>query len=489
MGKATARFRRLPFVVGCAVFLLALGLYLGTLAPDVLPYDSGTLQAKSYLLGIGHPTGYPTYIVLGKLFTYLPVGNIAYRVNLSSAVYGAFAALFVYLTALRLLVYKNRSSRTTDIASAAVAALAFAAAPAFWSEAVVAEVYTLNILLVTASLYTLFLWREERRERYLLLAALLVGLSITAHMTSALLLPASLLFVALVDRRVLVRVGLLAKSAGMFILGLSPYLYLPLRASMDPPLNYGDPSDLSGFIFIISGGNFKGQMLAFGPEELTERIFFYLQQLADQFPLALFPLVLLGTWVLARRDRPAGVLLGALFTGYLAYALEYNISDIEPYFIQTYLLLALLVAVGLAFLLTFRPTARSLVPLTVLAVTGALLVHTAANYGAVDQSNNYEYRSLIETVATTAPQNATVLGHRETAVLDYMQRVENRRQDLTVVTVTADNAAPRAASALKDGPVHFVKPGIAATENLRNAGYNVSPLKGPVYKVRPVTGM
>ena len=396
--------------------------------------------------------------------------------------------LFVYLNALRLLSGNGSRANAGGVVSAAVAALAFAAGPTFWSEAVVAEVYALNILLVTATLYSLLSWRDTRREGYLLLAALLTGLSITAHMTSVLLVPAAFLFVALVDRRTLVRPRLLAKSAGLFIVGLSPYLYLPLRASMDPPMNYGDPSSLEGFIFVISGGHFKGQMLAFGPGELPERISFYLQQLGEQFPVALLPAIPLGIWTLARGDRPAGILLGTLFAGYLIYALEYNISDIEPYFVPTYLILALLVAAGISALLAVLSTGRLLVPLTVLAVSGALLAHTAANYGEVDRSNDYEYRRLIENVAATAPQNTTVIGHQETAVLGYMQLVENRREDLRVVTVTVDNVVPRARSSLKDGPVYFVKPGIAATQNLRDAGYKVSPVREDVYKVRPSVG-
>ena len=83
------------FRVSCALaaFLVPLLLYLDTLAPTVLTYDSGMLQTKAYTLGIGHPTGYPTFILLGKLFTYLPFGDVAYRVNLSSAVYAAWDRL------------------------------------------------------------------------------------------------------------------------------------------------------------------------------------------------------------------------------------------------------------------------------------------------------------------------------------------------------------------------------------------------------------
>jgi hypothetical protein len=226
-------------LAGCAVFLIPFLLYLKTLTPTVLPYDSGVFQTKAYVLGIGHPTGYPTYILLGKLFTYLPFGDLAYRVNLSSAVYAAVAVLFVYLTALRFVPDEKANLHVAS----AIGALAFATSPTFWSQAVVTEVYTLNVLCVAATLYTLFLWRDTRRDAHLLFAAFLVGLSMTAHMTSGLLVPAALLFVLLVDGKVLQAPARLLKGTAAFLAGLSPYLYLPVRASMEPPMNYGNASE------------------------------------------------------------------------------------------------------------------------------------------------------------------------------------------------------------------------------------------------------
>ena len=121
------------FRVSCALaaFLVPLLLYLDTLAPTVLTYDSGMLQTKAYTLGIGHPTGYPTFILLGKLFTYLPFGDVAYRVNLSSAVYAALTSLFVYLAASHLIsAGPSASNRVLAAAASLLAALSFAASPA-----------------------------------------------------------------------------------------------------------------------------------------------------------------------------------------------------------------------------------------------------------------------------------------------------------------------------------------------------------------------
>src|ERR687897_3758390 len=185
-------------LAGLGVFVLVLVLYLRTLAPTVLYLqdpkllDAVMLQMQVSVLGITHPTGYPTYLMLTHLFTYLPFGDPAYRVNLASAVYGVAAVLVVYLAGLRL------GGRAV---AAAAGALAFGLSGAFWSQAVIAEVYTFEALLVALVILFLFLWRDRREGRYLLLSAVLVGLSLTHHLTSILLVPATLAFVFFTDRR------------------------------------------------------------------------------------------------------------------------------------------------------------------------------------------------------------------------------------------------------------------------------------------------
>ena len=221
--------------------MLVFVLYLRTLSPTVLYLqdpkllDAVMVQMQVAVLGITHPTGYPTYLMLTHLFTYLPFGDPAYRVNLASAVYAALAVVVVYQAGLLL---------SRRVVAAAAGALAFGLGAALWSQAVIAEVYTLNALLVSVTIMVLLLWREHRRDRYLLLSAFLVGLCLTNHLTSGLLLPAGLLLVALVDRRKLVDVGLMLKGAGLFLLGLTPYLYLPIRAAMDPPMDANNPDQL-----------------------------------------------------------------------------------------------------------------------------------------------------------------------------------------------------------------------------------------------------
>src|SRR3712207_1353798 len=108
LGAGKCLWRWGATLVGAATALVVFAVYLSTLAPTVLYYDrpemfdSAMLQAQASVLGIGHPTGYPTYMMLTHLFTYVPVGDVAYRINLASALYGAAAVGVVYAVGLRL---------------------------------------------------------------------------------------------------------------------------------------------------------------------------------------------------------------------------------------------------------------------------------------------------------------------------------------------------------------------------------------------------
>ncbi len=505
-GKTTRTDPRMLVLAGAlAAFLAPFLLYLDTLAPTVLFYDSGTLQTKAYVLGIGHPTGYPTFILLGKLFTYLPLGDPAYRVNLSSAVYAALSCLLVYLAALRLILQprqqdtengfpeESTADTVATVTPALLAALAFAAGPTLWSQAVVTEVYTLNALLIAATLYALLLWRDSGRSGHLLLAAFLTGLAMTAHMTSGVLLPAALLFVALVKRSVFRRPKLLFGTAGAFLLGLSPYLYLPLRASMDPPMNYGDASTLEGLRFLLTGGNFRGQMWAYSPAELPDRLGMYLELLLAQYTVPLLIVAGFGAVVLALGDRPALALLGAFTLLSLAYALEYSIDDIAVYFVPSYLVVALCLAVGLARLpdlvlkILRQPASLRLAALTLVLLPAlALLVPHAANVRAyADRSDDLEARRLVEDVAREAEPGSTIFGGRSLAALQYMQIVEGRRQDLRPITVLKENIFERLDAARKRGPVYLIQTDATYTTALQSAGYRLTPVAKNLYEVSP----
>ena len=425
------------YPAGLGVFLLVFALYLRTLSPTVLYLqdpkllDAVMVQMQVAVLGITHPTGYPTYMMLTHLFTYLPVGDVAYRVNLGSAFYAALAVVAVYLTGLLL---------SKRVVAAAAGALAFGLGAALWSQAVIAEVYTLNALLVAATIGVMLLWRERLRDRYLLLSAFLMGLCLTNHLTSGLLLPAGFLLVALVDRSKLKDAGLLLKGAGLFLLGLTPYLYLPIRAAMDPPMDANNPTNLERFWYVVSGGNLTGSLFSFGPAELPRRMLFYGEHLLQNMPFLVVMVALTGAVVVLLRDRAAGMFLGFLFFGWLFYSIENDIPDIDLYFIPTYLVLSLWAATGFGALLDEAESLTGgLSTAARWGVIGALsavmlllpLFGVGGTYAKSDMSGVYRGQKEIKAVAENAAPNATVLHHRSS--MWYMVLVEKRRRDLTIV--------------------------------------------------------
>ena len=470
-------------VLGVVVFVL----YLLTLAPTVLYYsprnfDSAHLQVVAYVLGIPSYTGYPTYVMLAHLFTYLPVGDPAYRVNLASAVFAAMAVTVLYAICRRLGAGR---------VGAATGSLAFGFSVTFWSQAVIAEVYTLHILLMTLFLLTLLFWRRSSRDGCLLLAAFVGGLAMTNHLTSVFLLPAALVFVALVDKSVLLRSGLLLKGIGLFLLGLTPYLYLPLRASMDPPLvgagPAGEPSTIVGFLNLTSGGEHKSRIFAFGLTELPGRFVVYADHLFENLNPALLALAVVGVAVLFVKDQAALALLGMVFILNLVYALEYDIEDLEIYFVPVYLMLSIPLALGADFVVNQAQSRHlgrfSAAPVAGFLILVAALISVPTSYTQADRSDDFKGRKIVETVANDTKPGATILYHGRS--LHYMQLVEGRREDLRLIDpfYTAD-WVDRAKNNLRRGPVYVLYPGATNTRLYREAGYGLKPVKeGMLYKV------
>ena len=505
-------------LLGGAVAIFVGILYIGTLAPTVLPYsapdtlDSPMLQAEVSALGVGHPTGYPTYLMLTHLFTYLPIGDPAYRVNLASAVYGVAAVLVVYLAGLRI---------ARRAVAAAVGALAFGLSGAFWGQATIAEVYTLEALLIALVIFVLLLWRDRREGRYLLLSAFLVGLSLTHHLTSVLLVPGALAFVFVADRRVFSGPGLLLKSLGPFLLGLLPLLYLPIRALMHAPLNEADPATPWRFLLLVTGGSFLAESSERGrhcsPSSLaladpSTKLGLLGDHLLGQFPLVLMLAGVLAAVYVLFTDRATAILLGTLFFGCLVQAavyLQLGIEDFYVFLIPAFLVFGLYISAGLGALLRWleRLEIGSAARGALLAILSVLmlvvpLLGVRDAYAVHDRGGDYAGRRAIEAVVTNVEKGATVLHHR--SPLWYTVLVEERRRDLTLIDpfctswdrhtdvvwpdrISAAEAADRygtgdttgveaARKAVQKSPVYLLANGRARLEPFREAGFDVVPV-------------
>ncbi|WP_235401346.1 protein O-mannosyl-transferase family [Rubrobacter aplysinae] len=522
--------RAIPPVAGAVVGAGVFVLYLLTLAPGVMHYqrpevlDSAMLQVHAATLSITHPTGYPTWTMLTHLLTYLPPGNEAYMTNLASAIHGALAVAFVYAAAYAL---------TRNVVASGVGALAFGLGQALWSQSNLAEIYALNALFEALMIFTLLLWRARRErpdggsgDRYLLVACLLLGLAMTNHMTSGLLLPAGALFVFLVDRSRFTDLGLVLRGAGLFLVGLLPYAYLPIRSSMNPDSMEFDPSSPGRFFQLVSGSSLNGNLIGLRPSDLVGKLGDYAGYLVNNLNWALLALAAVGLVSLLRRDRAAAAFTGFLFAGWLIHALAYNILDVYIYFIPTYMVLSLWAATGAATILgavwslasPHSGYSRKLVGASYAVVAGAFVLFSVAGvqqkYEGVDRSDSDQGRRTIEAVADNVETGATVIQHR--SPLWYMVLVEKRRRDLTLLDpyyptigpghydtvwpgdLTPEQAQRRYAThnddfgvetarrAAEKGPVYILDSGLVSGQAFQEAGFDVIHVEGGIlYELVP----
>ena len=236
--------------VAVVMAAVAFAVYLTTLAPGLTHEnygaDGGDLIAAARTLGVPHPPGYPTYTLLAWLFSHLPVGILAYRVNLLSAVSAALAVALLYLTSQLL-----QPPDEHPVWIPAATSLVFAFSPLLWSQAVITEVYALHTLFASLLLWLLVRWRTGARDPLIWLAAFTLGLGLGNHLTIIFVAPAALVLLWS-ERQRWFRVRVLLPAILAFILGLSIYVYLPLAAAQRPPVNWGNPQTWRGFLWTVT---------------------------------------------------------------------------------------------------------------------------------------------------------------------------------------------------------------------------------------------
>lgn len=351
------KLTRLDALMALAVGGFALFIYGRTVTPGLLPGDGGEFQTLTYLLGSTHPTGYPTYLALSRLFTFLPLSDLAYRVNLFSALMGALTAAGVYLCGRVLTGYR---------ATAASVALALIVSPTLWSQALIAEVYTTGATFLTAILLALLWWDRTDQKWALFTAGLMGGMSLGVHMSVALLAPAVLIFLLLHWRRgwSMWKTALLGALSG---LALTVLLFLLIDGN-NPTASYFnsviEPSQsawgyetgqidgpLEHLLFGWQGRQFHYLMFDNVAKVMPRQAADYWGNLVNELAMPLIVLSAVGAlWLLLRRTRAAILLLGALFIQ-LFYFFNYEIWDLYVFYIPSYILLALLAAAGLGALI------------------------------------------------------------------------------------------------------------------------------------------
>jgi len=348
-------------------FLTSFAVYLLTLANTVSFFDSGELISAAATLGIAHPPGYPLYAQWGHLFSYLPLGNLAFRINLASAVFGSLAVMIIYLLTHHLIlkafphITGNIKVKLTSLS----AALAFAFSLNHWGQTNMSEVYAMNSFFIALIIITLLMWRRKVKEdtslknnnsKYLYFCAFLFGLAFGDHHTILVVVPVIFFIIVLTRWQLFLNVRLIPFLLFFFILGFSIYLYMPVRAAAVLIMNWGDPETLDQFrwMFLREGypkGTLSREWGLFAEQLKTINLLY-------EFTIAGFVLFIIGLITCIKRGWPYAVItftvLMVLSVGIIIYsnAPKANIFLYEAFHTPTYMLFAPWIGAGLFWLLS-----------------------------------------------------------------------------------------------------------------------------------------
>ncbi len=423
---STATTRR----VGLGLSGLVFGLYLLALCPNIYFRDAGELTASAFGLGVAHPTGFPAYLLLGRLACFIPLGNIGFRLNVLSALCAAAALYVVYSILVRLAPRRSPAV----LGAAAGSALVLALGDTLVLHATTAEVYLPNLLLVLLLVHRLLVALEAGDRRPLRVAAVLTGLAAGFHASTALVAAMGWSLIAFRWRgpRRVVELGLLGAT------GASVLAYLPIRAFTDPWRLWGDPTSLDGLIAHVTGrsirSSFAGDMGSGG--RLDVHLETALTQLGGQVSwLALVAII--GVPLL--RKNGALILVTGLFVADLAFTTLLNPMGMDDRQTGVIATAASVLAAGQAFVALGPVLSREL-RLTAAPIAFAFPV-LLASPAMLDGMLNGEHRRLQhavdlgDQVLDRARPAALVLVSSDdlASAATYLQGVEDARPDVAVV--------------------------------------------------------
>lgn len=231
------------YIDSIIIFIITFSTYFSNISPSVYGGDSGDFLSAIISKGIPHPSGYPLYTLIGILFNNLPLGHTsAWRVGLSSALFASLTIVFTYLTS-----YEIVKKRWISL----IAGLTLAFLYPFWIYAEVAEVFSLHCLMIVSISYLCIKYIKEKKQKTLYLLSFLSGLSLTNNLTIVLMFPSIGISVLIANIKIIKDLKTMVKCILLFILGLIPYIYIPIAAHFEPFINWDRAVTLRNFVDLV----------------------------------------------------------------------------------------------------------------------------------------------------------------------------------------------------------------------------------------------
>ena len=333
-------------------FLFITLVYLHKLTRDVYGGDVGDLVTAAYVAGVAHPSGYPLFTIIGFVLSRMPLAlPVVTKVGLIS-VFAGVASVFLYF------LFLKKASLSQPFSMLGALILSFSGI--FWLYSEVPEVFIPNVLFALLLFYFSFRFQQTKKLTFLYVTAFIAGLSLANHHTVVLVFP-SILIILSKHLKVILKRKTIFVSLALFVSGFLPYIYIPIVARTNPPMNWDNATNIQNLLKLFfrvdygtfSSGNF---VKARGFFEILIINKIYLQHIIASISIPAFTISLLGAYKLFKINKRlflsfllAFILTGPAFISYAAFPLSntfiYGIS--ERFYILSSVILMLFFPFGL----------------------------------------------------------------------------------------------------------------------------------------------
>ena len=443
----------LDLIVCLLLFLSTFIVYLRHLAPSIFTGDSADATIASYVLGIPHPPGFPVYTWFGHIFTFIPIGDIAYRVNFMSAFFGALVIPIVYMI-IRSLVPQSQGNFVDNITSRSgsiIGSISFAFSIYYWAQAEIAEIYTLNAFFIASMILLALIWAEKRDTRLLYLLSLLFSLSLGINAANILFAPSFLVFLFLVDRNSLLNKKNIVSMVILFsAVGALQLIYLFVRAWQGPVYAYADIRNVNNFFAFITASEYSSLPFSM---PLTSGISMYVDFLAKSFSLTGIAIGIIGIALSLRRNILKSAFLASMFVINSLFFVQFNSFDIYDKLVPSFMIFSIFIGLGIWEILDLIKTSSQRVPALEAGKKGyflkifliALVLIIAANVPISsytlysqeeDQSASIDLSYFLNQVLNDVPANSTIIDVWHTCVpLKYFQIVYHMSPSVEILGI------------------------------------------------------
>lgn len=438
-------------------------VYLFTLAPSVMEIDAGELASVQSTLGIAHPTGYPLFTLAGHLLLQIPLPiSVIYKANLLAAFWCSLGIWIFIRAASLVLANMNLTSTSKPIASKSkrdmkkspvavidikkeylvlsiiCAGIILAFSKTFWTQSTSIEVYSLQIFLIGLIIYVTLktYFSSGNKITDWCLFGFVLALGFSNHMTTLLLLPFAAILFFQKEKFTVTSLKKILLSLAVFIPTIILiYSYLPIRASQNPAMNWGNPVNLENFMRHVSGKQYRVWLFS-SIDAAKKHLGDYLTNFPAEYGYIGMIAGIIGMFFSYKRNIKLFWALIVTFIFAVLYPVNYDIADLASYFITSYIIFSFFIVLGFIRIISFlNEKFKKEYPVFAVVIIISL-IPLILNYADTSESGIYIFEDYTKAILNKADKNSVLFSYQWdyfTAATYYFQNIENYRKDVIVI--------------------------------------------------------